>query len=331
MPILNDVLVITELEHEDVNDVSLELLGKGRRIADMLGSNMCAAILTDSAGRATQTIANHRVDKIYVIEDPLLSCYSVEFFTDALSDLVRDVAPKIVLFGATAIGCDLAPRLAARLGSGFVSKCISIDLDGDDLLLTKATHGGQVRTTYRCSSQFRIATFEPEILEVRKSDTGEKAEIVKLTTSLNPARQMVNLIDVTRLKSSEMNLDEADVIVAGGKGMGNATNFALLEDLADALGGCVAGTRMAVDAGWISSDRLVGQTGNTVRPKLYVACGISGALHHTLGMKDANKVVAINTDANAPIFKIADMGIVGNVLEVIPNIIEQLQEYKKAT
>ncbi|MBT3362170.1 MAG: electron transfer flavoprotein subunit alpha/FixB family protein [Chloroflexi bacterium] len=328
MSIGRDVLVIAEQHEGELHDVSLELLSEGCRVADELQGELCAVVLGNNVGHLTQPLAKHGADKIYSMENPLLVDYSGEFYTDALSDFIGDLTPKIILCGATSVGSDLASRIAARIGIGLVSNCISIKIDQNDLLFTKATHGNQVHTTFKCASQPQIATFEPGALEVKKIGIAKKIETMNVAASLNPDKQKSKVTGTIQTDLTAMDLSEADVIVAGGKGVGSADNFRLLEDLAYALGGCVAGTRMALDAGWIPSDRLVGQTGSIVRPKLYIACGISGALHHTLGMKNSKTVVAINTDANAPIFRIADVGIVGDLLDVIPSIVEQLLELK---
>ena len=331
MSIAKDVLVIAEHENGELCDMSLELLGEGRRIADELKGELCIVVLGTSVGHLAQRLAEYGANRIYTIENPLLAEYSVELYTEALSDFMKDVSPRIVLCGASSVGSDLAPRLTARLRTGLVSNCISMKLDQNDLLLTKATHGGQVHTTYKCAAQPPIATFELGAFKAKEVGTIGDVEVVSAVASLDPDKLRNKVIGTIQADHRAMDLSEADVIVAGGMGVGSAANFRLLEDLSDALGGCVAGTRMAVDAGWISSDRLVGQTGSIVRPRLYIACGISGALHHTLGMKGSKTVVAINTDANAPIFRIADMGIVGDVRDVIPDIIEQLRELKPST
>jgi len=323
-----DVLVIAEQSAGELHDLSLELLVEGRRVAEELNSELCAVVLGGDVVHLVQPLAENGADKIYAIEDPLLQSYSGEYYTDALSDLIREVAPKIVLCGATYTGSDLAPRIAAKLKIGLVTNCMNIKLTQNDLLLTKPTHGNRVHTTFSCSSSSQMATLNEGTSRFTSLDKAGKAVVINIASSLDPSKRKVKITDVIQADRETMNLDEADVIVAGGKGVGGADNFKLLDELAEALGGCVAGTRMAVDAGWISSGRLVGQTGSIIRPKLYIACGISGALHHTLGMKDSKKIVAINTDANAPIFRIADVGIVGNLLDILPKMVDQLKEYK---
>ena len=328
MPMYEDILVIAEHRNGEPLDVCLELLEEGRRIADELESKLCAVVLGNDVGNITHTLAEHGADKIYAIKNPLLIDYSGELYTNVLSDLIKDIAPKIILCSATSIGSDLAPRLAARLNIGYISDCIDIKLSQNGLLLTKRTHGNKVYTTYTCSSYSQIVTIEPGILSGKNSAIAGKAEIVTIAADVNADTLTVKNVGTIKADQSAMDLSEADIIVAGGKGVGSAANFRLLEELANALGGCVAGTRMAVDAGWISSDRLVGQTGNFVKPKLYIACGISGAPHHTLGMKDSKRIVAINLDADAPMFKVADVGIVGNLSDIIPTMITQLHKVK---
>ena len=324
----NNILIIAEQENGELDDVSLELTGAGRYIADELNGELCAVILGNDIGHFIQTLSEYRIDRVYCIENPLLAHYSGELYADALSDFLRNLAPRIILCGATPKGSDLAPRIAARLKIGFVADCVNIKMKQNDLLLTKPTHGNQVHTTLAFTSYSGIATVEPGMFKAQKNNITSEPECKSIEVVLNPDKQRVKIKETIAVDRSKMDLREADVIVAGGKGVGSAENFRLLEQFAEAMSGCVAGTRMAVDAGWIESDRLVGLTGNIVKPKLYVACGLSGALHHTLGMKDAKTVVAINTDANAPIFKLADIGIVGDIFDVIPKIMDQLHNIK---
>jgi electron transfer flavoprotein alpha subunit len=320
----NLILLIAEQENGELTDISFELFGAGRNIADELNGELCAVILGNDIGHLIQTFAEFGIDRVYCIENPLLTHYSAELYTDALSDFLRDLAPRIILCGSTSKSSDLAPRIAARLKIGFVADCVNIRTEQNGLLLTKPTYGNQVHTTLAFTTDYGIATIESGMFKADKIDPPNQLECKSIDIEINPDNQRVKTQGTIPADHSKMDLSEADVIVAGGKGVGSAENFRLLEQFAESMSGCVAGTRMAVDAGWIESDRLVGLTGNTVKPKLYVACGISGALHHTLGMKDAKTVVAINTDANAPIFKLADIGIVGDILDVIPSIMDQL-------
>ncbi|MFC1951293.1 electron transfer flavoprotein subunit alpha/FixB family protein [Chloroflexota bacterium] len=325
------VMVITEWSEERLRDISLALIGEGRRIADELKQELNAVVIGDVGETALAPLGEHGVDKIYHLDNPALVDYSAELYTDAISSLIKDAEPAIVLCGSTAIGKDLCPRLAARLKTGLVSGCISLKLDEDGLLLqTKPTHGNKVHSTIVCSvGRPQIACCES--MAFRVNDGGgyhRRAEILRITPDIHHERKRVRTTGIMTMDPMSIDLAEAEVIVAGGRGVGSAENFRLIEDLAETLGGCVAASRMAVDAGWVSSDKLVGLTGKSVAPRLYIACGISGALHHTLSMKDSGKIIAINNDGNAPIFRIADIGIVGDLKEVIPRIIEQTRQRK---
>jgi len=331
MPANKGIWVLAEQREGELQEVSLELMGEGRKISDELGEELCAVVLGNNIEGLAAPLAQHSADKIYLIDSPWLASYSGEPYADVLSNLIRDKAPRAVLCGATSIGGDLAPRLAARLKTGLVSNCVALKLGDDGLLLqTKPTYGGKVHSTIICpNARPQIATVGPGILKIKSVNIPEKAEIIKVVPRFSSQRQRTKTAGVIKADPKTIDLSEAEIIVAGGRGVGSAENFKIIEELADVLGGCVAGSRMAVDAGWVPSDKLVGQTGVTVTPRLYVACGISGALHHTLGMKDSRTIVAINTDGNAPIFKLADLGIIGNLLDVVPTIVEQLRELSR--
>lgn len=331
MPANKGIWVLAEQREGELQEISLELMGEGRKISDELGEELCAVVLGNNIEGLAAPLAQHGADKIYLIDSPWLASYSGEPYADVLSNLIRDKAPRAVLCGATSIGGDLAPRLAARLKTGLVSNCVALKLGDDGLLLqTKPTYGGKVHSTIICpNARPQIATVGPGILKIKSVNIPEKAEIIKVAPRFSSQRQRTKTAGVIKADPKTIDLSEAEIIVAGGRGVGSAENFKIIEELADVLGGCVAGSRMAVDAGWVPSDKLVGQTGVTVTPRLYVACGISGALHHTLGMKDSRTIVAINTDGNAPIFKLADLGIIGNLLDVVPTIVEQLRELSR--
>jgi len=231
------------------------------------------------------------------------------------------------LCGATLMGRDLAPRLAARLRTGLVSECIGLALNQDGLLLgTRLTHGGRVSSTIVCSaSNPQMATVKPGVMEVARPDTDRRAEVTVITPELDHSDRRTIVKEVIKANPDKISLDEADIIVAGGKGVVSQVNFQLLEEIAGHLDGVVAGSLGAIDEGWLPRKKLVGQTGTTVAPKLYMACGISGSVYHVLGMRDSEFVIAINNDPDAPVFKVADMGIVGDVVEVTSAIVDRLR------
>jgi electron transfer flavoprotein alpha subunit len=258
----------------------------------------------------------------------LLLEYHAEFYVEALSRLFMDGNPEIVLCSATLTGRDLAPRLAARLRTGLISDCINLALDQEGLLLgSKLTYGGRISSTIVCpGSRPQMATIKPGITTAARPDSARKPEVTLIAPELGQVELRTSVKRVVRADPEKIGIDEADIIVAGGRGVGGQKNLQLLEEIARYLGGVVAGSLGAIDEGWLPRRKLVGQTGTTVAPKLYIACGISGSVYHVLGMKDSDFVIAINKDPDAPIFKVADMSIIGDVGEVTSAIIERLRE-----
>ncbi|MGD8491100.1 MAG: electron transfer flavoprotein subunit alpha/FixB family protein, partial [Anaerolineae bacterium] len=252
----------------------------------------------------------------YVAEDESLATYSGEGYTSTLAALVEEVEPAIVLIGATAMGKDLAPRLAARLGVGLASECIAFELDGDRLVATRPIFAGKALAKVRLAGDPQIATLRPNVLAAPEPDEGATATIETVSVAGGEIRARV--VDIVGAGEGEIDVAEADIIVSGGRGVGDPEGFAPVRSLARTLGAAVGASRAAVDAGWIEHAHQVGQTGKTVTPNLYIACGISGAIQHLAGMKTAKAIVAVNTDPEAPIFKVANYGIVGDLFEVLP-------------
>ena len=323
-----DIWVFIELQEGEIRDVSLELLSEAGRIADKVGERACAVVIgSDIQGQADR-LAHYGADKICVIEHPSCQSYSAELYTQILAALVREQKPKIVLCGATAIGKDLAPRLAAKLQTGLGSDCTNLDWTEEGLLAqTKPAYGGRVSATIICpKTSPQIVTVRPGVMEMEKPNPSLKAEVIRVTPQIGGVEPRSRVVDFIRADPRTISLSEADIIVAGGGGFSSRENFQLIEELAEVLGGTVGASRVPVDEGWVTFDKQIGQTGKTVEPSLYIACGISGTIYHTMGMKDSKVIVAINKDRNAPIFKLADMGIVGDLLEVVPAIISLLRE-----
>jgi electron transfer flavoprotein alpha subunit len=333
VPSGKSVWVLAEQSEGQLNDINFEVLSYARQLADNLGGQVSAVAVGSNSQELAETLASYGADKVYLLHSPWLLEYCAELYVEALSKLFEAENPEIVLCGATLIGRDLAPRLAARLKTGLVSECISLVLNQEGLLLgTRLTHGGRVSSTIVCpTSKPQMATVKPGIMKVARPDTARKAEVTVITPELNQIDLRTSVQGVVRADPEKISLDEADVIVAGGKGVASRENFQLLEEIAKRLGGVVAGSLGAVDEGWLPHRKLVGQTGTTVAPKLYMACGISGSIYHVLGMRDSEFVIAINKDPNAPIFKVADMGIVGDVVEVTSAIIDQLRGLAQKT
>ncbi len=321
------VWVLAEHKQGQLADISLQMVSGGRQLADMLNEDVCAIVAGNENRELADTLASYGTDKVYFLDSPQLLSYSAELYVDVLSRLIEDQCAGVFLCGATLAGRDLAPRLAARLKTGLVTDCVALTVEaGGSLVPTKATCGGKVytRVSY-LTSRPHLVTVRPDVFEIKKSSNVKKPGIISITPRLNGKEPRVKTAGFIKGDPKTIGIEEAEMIVAGGRGMGSADNFPVLEELAEVLGASVAASLQAVDAGWVSSARQVGQTGKIVAPRLYIACGISGASYHTLGMKDSETVVAINTDRHAPIFKMADVGIVGDVLEVVPAITNKLK------
>ncbi|MBP0595990.1 electron transfer flavoprotein subunit alpha/FixB family protein [Paraburkholderia sp. LEh10] len=319
------VWVFLEHDRGHVHSVSWELLGEARKLADKLGSDVAVAALGGKDEPleqfATQAFS-FGADKAYVIHDPVLLGYRNEPFTKGLTDLVNKYRPEILLLGATSTGRDLAGSVATTLSTGLTADCTELNIDPASraLAATRPTFGGSLLCTIMTLAyRPQMATVRPRVMAMPQAQTGRGGEIVREALGIVEADIVTKLLDfIADDKSNQVNLPYADVIVSGGKGLKNPENFRLLFDLARVLGGEVGATRPCVQAGWVEADRQVGQTGKTVRPKLYIAAGISGAIQHRVGMESSDVIVAINTDPNAPIFDYAHYGIVADALQLLP-------------
>lgn len=325
-----NVWVFAELREGALAPVVIELLGEGRKLADALGQQLCAVLLTGGgAGQLHSTLAGYGADTVYSVEHPLLDHYTTDGFTAALTQLIQREGPEIFLFGATHIGRDLAPRLAARINTGLTADCTGLDIDPETrgLRQTRPAFGGNLMATILCPDRRpQMSTVRPGVMDKALFQAGRSARIIPVCPTLEEGEIRTRLIESVSEKLRQVPLSEAKVIVSGGLGLGGPEGYALLERLARRLGGTVGASRAAVDAGWIDSSRQVGQTGTTVKPDLYVACGISGAIQHLAGMKESKTIIAINTNREAPIFEVADYGLVGDYQEVIGAILERLGE-----
>jgi len=326
-----DVWVIAEQREGQLEEVSLELVSEGRKLSDKLTRHLNAIVVGSDIAELAQSLIHLGADRVWLLDSPLLATYSPELYTDALVPLIEANSPGIVLAGDTSIGRDLAPRLAARLKVGLVTGCTAVSLNQEGLLLhTKPCYEGKASSTVICpEARPQMATIKPGIMDSAVPDQSRTAEIVKLTPQCS-GQLKTKVVDFIKADPKTVSLKEAEIIITGGGGIGNAENWYLIEELAELLGASVAASRVAVDAQWATSDRQVGQTGKTVNPRLYVACGVSGAIQHTMGMKDSKLIIAINTDRNAPIFKVADVGIIGDLKEVVPVVVKHLRDLKKS-
>ena len=323
----NGVWVIAEHKHGQIENTGLELVSEARQLADELGEEVGVVIAGSADETLAGTLAGYGADRVYMLDSPFLSEYSAERYVSILTKLFEEEKPGIVLCGATSMGRDIAPRLAARLKTGLVSECTGLAINEEHLLQqTKLIYDGKVSATFLCpDSRPQIATVKPGVMAAKKAATAKKPEVRVITPEHGNKEPRCKALGIRKADPDDIGLDEAEVIVAGGRGLGSAANFQLLTGMARSLGGVVAASLGAIDEGWAPRNSLIGQTGMSVTPRLYVACGISGSIYHAMGMKDARFIVAINKDRNAPIFNYADMGIVGDAAEVIPAITSRLK------
>jgi electron transfer flavoprotein alpha subunit len=300
--------------------VSLELLGEGRHLADTLDVELAAVLVgADVADLARELIACG-ADKVYLLQDRALEHYNTEVYSRVLHDLARNEQPEIILIGATTTGRDLAPRLAAQLRAGLTADCTRLDIDLEERLLlqTRPAFGGNLMATIICPKSWpQMATVRPGVMKALQADYTRQGQIIRIKPQVNLSDRKKVFRALFPALHKHVRLEEADIIVSGGRGIGGPEGFKLLSRLAGELGGEVGGSRIAVEQGWIPQENQVGQTGKTVRPKLYLACGISGAIQHVAGMKGSDYIIAINKDPQAPIFGVADLGIVADYKEVV--------------
>jgi electron transfer flavoprotein alpha subunit len=326
-----NVWVYVEHERGKVANVSFELLGEGRKLADAVGCRLCGMLLCDSGDTdrfAKEAIA-YGAEKVYVMESSLLKQYRTDPFASGAVALIRKHKPEIVLFGATTQGRDFAGCVATTIEAGLTADCTGLDIDPESKLLrqTRPAFGGNIMATILDYPQYKpqMSTVRPKVFAMPSRSDGNKGEVIKESLPMTEEQVRTKIVDF--VKGAEgVNLVDAEVIVSGGRGLGGGENFKVLRELADVLKAALGASRAAVDAGWIPYEHQVGQTGRTVRPKIYFACGISGSIQHMAGMKTSDIIVAINKDPEAPIFKIATYGIVGDLFTVVPALVE---EFKK--
>lgn len=315
-----------------VAGVAFELLGKAHELAQTRGTQVTAVLLGSGVSGLTGELIAAGADRVLVLDRPELETYMTEPYAWAMAKIVNEFKPEIVLTPATAIGRDLAPRVSARVHTGLTADCTGLDIqeESGNLMMTRPAFGGNIMATILCPEHRpQMATVRPGVMQRIPADSARKGEVVNLDWAVPAEAKNVEILEVVKAIAETVDIQDAKILVSGGRGMGDPANFKLLEELAEELGGTVSASRAAVDAGWIAKDRQVGQTGKTVRPTLYIACGISGAIQHLAGMEDSDYIVAINKDETAPIFEVADYGIVGDVLKVVPALVEELRAYRK--
>ena len=326
------VWIFAEQRNGEIMPITYELLEVGRKLADALGVELSALLFGNGLRKKAEAMLNYELDKIYLVEHPLLAYYRTGPYTRAMVDLVRQKRPEVILMGATSTGRDLAPRVATRLKTGLTADCTGLEIEKGtrNLIQTRPALGGNIMASI-ISPRHRpqMATVRPRVMKKARPSGNRRGEIIEVKLDFTQEDKMVEVVKFIKEEREIEDLQEAEIIVSGGRGLGKAENFSLIRKLARLLGGAVGASRAVVDAGWIPSYHQVGQTGKTVQPKLYIACGISGAIQHQVGMRNSEIIVAINKDPNAPIFDIATYGIVQDLHKFLPVLIEKLEDEKR--
>lgn len=338
------VCIFAEQVDGKLSGIAFELLGKANQLAKDLDTDVTAVVIGSDIKDLPDQLAEYGADKVVLIDDPELKDYRTEPYAHALASAINEFKPEIMLVGATPIGRDLGPRVSARVKTGLTADCTSLDI-GDfpltpvpgreqkhgQLLMTRPAFGGNTIATIACpDNRPQMATVRPGVMQRQAKVPGAKAEVIEFNPGFTPDNKYVEILDIVKSVGETVDIMDAKILVSGGRGVGGPENFKLLRDLADALGGEVACSRAVVDAGWMPKDMQVGQTGKTVRPQIYVACGISGAIQHLAGMEESDLIIAINKDETAPIFDVADYGLVGDLFKIVPELTEKIREYKEA-
>ncbi len=338
------VYIFAEQVDGKLSGIAFELLGKANELAKDLNTYVAAVVIGSGIEGLADELAEYGAQKVIVIDDPECKDYRTEPYAHALASAINEYKPEIMLVGATPIGRDLGPRVSARVATGLTADCTSLDI-GDfplqpipgkedeqlhgQLLMTRPAFGGNTIATIACPyNRPQMATVRPGVMQRQAKQEGAKAEVIEFNPGFTPNNKYVEILEIVKNVSETVDIMDAKILVSGGRGMGGPENFKLLRDLADALGGEVACSRAVVDSGWMPKDMQVGQTGKTVRPQIYVACGISGAIQHVAGMEESDLIIAINKDETAPIFDVADYGLVGDLFKIVPELTEAIKEYK---
>ena len=339
------VYIYAQQVDNEISSIAFELLGKAKELAADLGTDVTAVLLGSNVKGLTDKLAEYGADKVIVVDDPALETYRTEPYAHALASVINEYKPEIMLVGATAIGRDLGPTVSARVATGLTADCTVLEI-GDfplvatpgkedeqkhnQLLMTRPAFGGNTIATIACpDNRPQMATVRPGVMQKIAPIAGAKAEIIEYNPGFEVNNRYVEILEVVKAVGQVENIMDAKILVSGGRGVGSAENFKMLQDLADALGGMVSCSRAVVENGWLAPDYQVGQTGKTVRPNVYFAIGISGAIQHVAGMEESDIIIAINKDADAPIFDVADYGIVGDLNKIVPALTEAIKAQVK--
>ncbi len=338
------VYVFAEQVDNKLSGIAFELLGKAKDLAGSLNTDVTAVLVGSDVKGLTDELAAYGADKVIVVDDPELKDYRTEPYAHALASVINEYKPEIMLVGATAIGRDLGPRVSARVATGLTADCTQLEI-GDfplapvegkeqkhnQLLMTRPAFGGNTIATIACpDNRPQMATVRPGVMQKIDKIEGAKAEVIEYNPGFTPDNKYVEILDIVKSVTDTVDIMDAKILVSGGRGVGSPENFKILEDLAAALGGEVSCSRAVVDSGWKPKDLQVGQTGKTVRPQVYFAIGISGAIQHVAGMEESDLIIAINKDETAPIFDVADYGVVGDLNKIVPELTKQILEAKAA-
>ena len=340
------VFIYAQQVDNELSSIAFELIGKAKELAKDLGTDVTAVLLGSNVKGLTDELGEYGADKVIVVDNPELETYRTEPYAQALAAVINEYKPEIMLVGATAIGRDLGPTVSARVATGLTADCTKLEI-GDfpinavpgkedeqkhnQLLMTRPAFGGNTIATIACP-EFRpqMATVRPGVMQKLPREAGRKAEIEEFNPGFVPNEKYVEIMEVVKAVSNVADIMDAKILVSGGRGVGSPENFKILDELAEAIGGTVSCSRAVVDAGWKPKDLQVGQTGKTVRPHVYFAIGISGAIQHVAGMEESDIIIAINKDESAPIFDVADYGVVGDLNKIVPVLTQKIKEAKAA-
>jgi electron transfer flavoprotein alpha subunit len=326
---MSAILVFLEQRKGNLKKASLEAISEGRRLADKTGGKLIGVLLGHSISSLSDKISHFAPDKLYIADNPILENYSTDAYTSLFTTVIEKENPSVILFPATAMGKDLSPRIAARLKTGLATDCIGLDIDNEgNLVAIRPMYAGKAIATVSFSTKPQLASLRPNVFAIEERNS-TKPEIVTMDVPLTKDDIKAPVVDLIKTSTGTVELTEAEAVISGGRGMKCTENFEILQKLADLLRGAVGASRSAVDAGWLDHQYQVGQTGKVVSPQVYIACGISGAIQHLAGMSSSKYIIAINKDPDAPIFKVADFGIIGDLFQVVPALTEGLKNILK--
>lgn len=327
-----DIFVFIEQRDGELQKVGIELLGKAKELADTLGQKVIALLLGSNIRSKAETLIHYGADKVIVVDHKLLEEYVTEPYVKSIYEIIKKYDPEIVLYGASSIGRDLAPRLASRIHTGLTADCTALEIEEKtkNLLMTRPAFGGNLMATIICENHRpQMATVRPGVMKSLDNNPNRTGEVIEENIELKDSDMNIIIREIKKEENKKRDITEVPVLVSGGRGIGSPSKFSMLKDLADLLNGEVSASRAAVDAGWMPKDRQVGQTGKTVRPEVYFAFGISGAIQHLAGMEESGMVIAVNKDEGAGIFDVADLGIVGDLHSIVPKVVELVKKVQQ--